>query len=55
MGPTPSCWNINSEILNEIAKKLQIKIKLDCGWQQIYGYVICANVIFSIQYVDECW
>jgi len=27
MGPTPSPWNINSKILDEIAKKIQIKKK----------------------------
>jgi len=24
-------------------------------WKQNYGYAICANVIFSMWYVDECW
>jgi len=28
---------------------------LDFGWKHNFGHVIChANVIFSIQYVDEC-
>jgi len=31
--------------MNEITK---FWMKIDCG------YMICANVIFSIQYVDEC-
>jgi len=37
-----------------IQKKSWIKSP-NSGWNQNDRHVICANVIFSIQYVDECW
>jgi len=41
-------------------KTSNLKKNLGCNCQiidgrRIYRCVICANVLFSIQYVDECW
>jgi len=43
----------NFSIENFKLKKNWMKLQ-DFGWKHNYRHVICANVIFSTQYVDEC-